>query len=186
MSELQSSVAPLAWQRIEGLVASLTGVYGHALARAIEQLERLEPTSGILAMERLCDDPLIESLLLLHGLHPLPLDARVERALARVRHAIGCPPDSIACARLTAATLTVRLSGSFRAHRASADAVQQAIRLALTEAAPEIVEVTIEGLDAADFAKGEGALVQIDLSRSRGSAGAREALDEGAELGGES
>jgi hypothetical protein len=34
-------------------------------------------------------DPLVESLLLLHGLHPLDVDARIQRALERVRPNLG-------------------------------------------------------------------------------------------------
>ena len=37
----------------------------------------------------LADDPLVESLLLLHGLHPLDVDARIQRALDRVRPYLG-------------------------------------------------------------------------------------------------
>ena len=39
--------------------------------------------------DRLLADPLVESLLLLHDLHPLDVDTRIQRALDRVRPYLG-------------------------------------------------------------------------------------------------
>ena len=40
-------------------------------------------------LDRLVADPLVESLLLLHGLHPLDVDTRIQRALDNVRPYLG-------------------------------------------------------------------------------------------------
>ena len=90
--------------------------------------------------DRLLADPLVESLLLLHDLHPLDVDTRIQRALDRVRpylgsHAagveyLGVGPDGVARLRLEgschgcpSSTVTVRLAieGAVRGRRARGD-----------------------------------------------------------------
>ena len=59
----------------EELVGLLVGLYGDGLGRIVAVLgEQGEAGEAMLA--KLADDPLVESLLLLHGLHPLDVDAR--------------------------------------------------------------------------------------------------------------
>src|SRR6266581_3805238 len=72
----------------EELVRLLVGLYGDGLGRIVALLaDRGEPGAEVIAV--LAEDPLVESLLLLHDLHPLDVDARVQRALDRVRPYLG-------------------------------------------------------------------------------------------------
>ncbi|GAA0950220.1 NifU family protein [Actinocorallia libanotica] len=57
-------------------VTLLTEVYGEALARVLEQVPEAEALTG---------DELVGHLLVLHELHPEPLEQRVGRALERLR-----------------------------------------------------------------------------------------------------
>ena len=72
----------------EELVRLLVGLYGDGLAHIVGALQD-DGDAGAAILERLTGDPLIESLLLLHGLHPLDVDARIQRALDRVRPYLG-------------------------------------------------------------------------------------------------
>lgn len=65
-------------------VAGLTEVYGTALARMMDLASAGEASAGNLAA-----DELIGHLLVLHGLHPQPVEERVARALEEVRAATG-------------------------------------------------------------------------------------------------
>ena len=67
----------------EELVRLLVGLYGDGLTHIVGAL-REEGEAGAETLDRLTGDPLVESLLLLHGLHPLDVDARIQRALDRV------------------------------------------------------------------------------------------------------
>ena len=92
-------------------------------------------------------DPLVEGLLILHDLHPLDVDARIQQALDRVRpylgsHAggveyLGVDDDGIA---------RLRLEGSCHGCPSSTVTVQLAIQGAIEEAAPEVTEVVVEGV----------------------------------------
>ena len=72
----------------EELVGLLVGLYGDGLTQIATVLAASGP-DGAAMLAKLADDPLVESLLLLHGLHPLDVDARIQRALDRVRPYLG-------------------------------------------------------------------------------------------------
>ena len=68
--------------------ALLVGLYGDGLGQIMTLLAEPSP-AGAAMIAALADDPLVESLLLLHDLHPLDVDARIQRALDRVRPYLG-------------------------------------------------------------------------------------------------
>ena len=75
------------------------------------------------------DDPLVESLLLLHGLHPLDVDARIQRALDRVRPYLGSHAGGRAVSRRGATGVArLRLEGSCHGCPSSTVTVQLAIK----------------------------------------------------------
>ena len=60
----------------EELVGLLVGVYGEGLAHIMTAIADVGP-AGTALLAQLTDDPLVESLLLLHDLHPLDVDAGI-------------------------------------------------------------------------------------------------------------
>jgi hypothetical protein len=67
------------------LTRALLALHAAGLGRVLE-------LAGRETAARLADDPAVSGLLLLHGLHPHPADARVARALERMRpqfHSLG-------------------------------------------------------------------------------------------------
>lgn len=106
----------------EELVRVLASLHGECLRRIVAAIDRD-------AIERLCADPLVASLLITHGLHPVPLEERVRRAI-----------ESIAGAELVSASedcVDVRFNGSSN--------VVPAIEQAVFRAAPEVIEVRVAG-----------------------------------------
>lgn len=84
LEEVESVAGPVAWPRVEALVAALVDLYGTGLQRTVECAREAARNSGELD-DRLVRDELVASLLLLHGLHPLGLEQRIGVALERVR-----------------------------------------------------------------------------------------------------
>lgn len=72
--------------RARTLVARILELHGAALGRLLEILGRRAP--GPEVTEDLAADEVVASVLLLHGLHPHPLAARVKEALDRTAPAI--------------------------------------------------------------------------------------------------
>jgi len=79
LAELRARCGADAAEVAEELVTCLVRLYGTGLAsvmRIVGDDDRLRA--------RLIADPLVESLLLVHDLHPLDTDARIRRALGRL------------------------------------------------------------------------------------------------------
>lgn len=140
----------------EELVRLLVGLYGDGLTRIVAVLrESGEDGAGILGI--LADDPLVEGLLLLHDLHPLDLDARVQRALDRVRPYLGSHAGGVRYLGVSDGVARLLLEGSCNGCPSSAVTVRLAIEGAVLAAAPEVTEVVVEGMTTAP----EPALIQI-------------------------
>src|SRR5438876_2752943 len=131
----------------EELVRLLVGMYGDGLAAIMAALaEEGEP--GWAVTDRLTADPLVEGLLLLHGLHPLDVDTRVQRALDQVRPYLGSHAGGVQYLGVTEGVARLRLEGSCHGCPSSTVTVRLAIEGAVQDAAPEVTEVVVEGMTA--------------------------------------
>ena len=79
LAELRARSGPQAADVAEELVTCLVRLYGAGLAAVM----RIAGDDDRL-LARLIADPLVESLLLIHDLHPLDTATRIRRALARI------------------------------------------------------------------------------------------------------
>jgi Fe-S cluster biogenesis protein NfuA len=142
----------------EELVALLVGLYGDGLTQIMTILADQGP-QGEAMIEALAADPMIESLLLLHDLHPLDVDTRIQRALDRVRPYLGSHAGGVEYLGVFDGVARLRLEGSCHGCPSSTVTVQLAIEGAVQDAAPEVVEVVVEGMTTAPPA--EPKLLQI-------------------------
>jgi Fe-S cluster biogenesis protein NfuA len=130
----------------EELTGLLVGLYGDGLGRIVATLRDAGPAgAGLLAA--MTEDPLVESLLLLHDLHPLDVDTRIQRALDRVRPYLGSHAGGVEYLGVTAdGVARLRLEGSCVGCPSSTVTVRLAITDAVKDAAPEVSEVAVEGM----------------------------------------
>ena len=131
----------------EELVRLLIGMYGDGLAAIMAALAQ-EGEPGRAIIDRLTADPLVEGLLLLHGLHPLDVDARIQRALDQVRPYLGSHAGGVQYLGVTGGVARLRLEGSCHGCPSSTVTVRLAIEGAVQDAAPEVTEVAVEGMTA--------------------------------------
>jgi hypothetical protein len=125
LAELRTRAGPETAGTAEELVTCLVTLYGTGL----ERIMRLTRDDSKL-QARLIADPLVESLLLIHDLHPLDVGTRVRRALGRL--GIGAELLSVD----DDGTAVVRLG------RAGA-VVTEEVERAVTDAAPELAGVRL-------------------------------------------
>lgn len=126
---------PAVARKAEEVVGLLVDLYGEALARVVE----------LTGAEQLADEPLVASLLVLHGLHPDGIETRIERALDRIRPGFG--GKKLDVVRLDDdGALRLRLSSPLDGCPSTIGTVQQTVEDAVTEWAPEVTSVFIEGL----------------------------------------
>jgi len=143
--------AEVAAQRIDQLLQELrsrpdrrAADIGEELTRCLVQLygAGLARIAGLLGPGRLadlCADPLVESLLLVHDLHPLDAGARIERALARLR--LADEPEYLGID--DAGVVRLRLAGAGGCPSSRQAAVHR-IEEAVAQAAPEVTGVVVE------------------------------------------
>jgi len=166
LDDLRGMAGPSAWQRIEELLRLLVELYGAGLERLVRYARESGADAGAL-QDRACSDELLSSLLLLHGLHPLPVEERVRRAVEAVRGRLGASASGLELLSLPSdGTVRVRVQGARTggcpsSRSSTASVVEQAIQ----DAAPEITRVEFE--DVAAGGPG-GRLVTIGGARRRG------------------
>jgi hypothetical protein len=145
-------------------VTRLIALYGSALGRTLLLVQEAGKLDDPLRT-RLCADELVSSLMALHGMHPEPLLVRARAAVDRVRALLGDAAGAIDLALDgERRVLDVMLAGQWRCALPRA-AVDEALRRAIEEAAPELAAIEISGTDWS--AETAPPLVQLDLSRSR-------------------
>jgi Fe-S cluster biogenesis protein NfuA/nitrite reductase/ring-hydroxylating ferredoxin subunit len=124
-------------------VRAVLAVHGEALARLVGLIEE-RGDCGLL--EELAGDPAIAGLLLLHGLHPVPLAQRVAQALDRVRPYLGSHGGSVQLLGLEEGVVRLRLEGSCHGCPSSGLTLRYAIEQAIQELAPDVTGIQVEGL----------------------------------------
>ena len=124
----------------EELVRTVVSVYGEGLTRLLELLREHDDGDNII--DALCRDELLTSLLIVHDLHPVPLETRIERALDGVRPYLRSHGGEVAVAGISDdGVVELRLSGTCDGCPSSSATMQLAVERAILAAAPEIAEV---------------------------------------------
>ncbi len=150
LEEVRAMASPPAWQRIDELIRLILELYGAGLGKIVEIAATGGP-AGEALLNRLADDDLIASLLILHGLHPDDFAARVRKALIQVRPYLGSHGGDVELLAADAATGVVRLrmAGSCESCPSSTMTVKLAVEGAIKELAPEVTSIEVEGLEPA-------------------------------------
>lgn len=141
LEELEKTVGPATWPRVEALVAALVSLYGAGLERILAHARAAAATREGLEV-LLAGDDLLASLLLVHGLHPIRLERRVEVGLRRLRAELPM------AARLELVAVD---GGVVRLRSVGVEGPPPAMHLvarAIEREAPEITGVEVDGLSA--------------------------------------
>jgi hypothetical protein len=133
------------------LLESVMDLHGEALERILRRLSGAG-AAGEGVLDSLAADPVVSSVLLLYGLHPLDFDTRVRRAIERARAALrsyGVEPEVVST---NGGAIRIRLRGVTDAF--TARAVRSAVEDEVYADAPDATTLTLAGLEkfaAPDF-----------------------------------
>ena len=140
LGQLRAAGDPATAEVAEEVVRLVVELYGAGLERAVE-------LAGPEAMDRLVEDELVASLLVLHGLHPKDTETRVVEALDQVRPYLGSHAGGVELLGVDpGGVVHLRLEGSCDGCPSSTMTVKLAIERAIEEAAPEVTRVEVENL----------------------------------------
>src|SRR5947209_15930391 len=121
------------------LVRTVLDLHAAGLARLLELAAQSgDPGGGL--VERFARDPLVSNLLVLHGLHPVPVERRVADAIDRVRFRLRPRGGDVELLAVTEEMIRVRLRGD----PSSGPALRLAVEEALTEVAADVPTLEIE------------------------------------------
>jgi Fe-S cluster biogenesis protein NfuA len=128
-------------EQAEELVRTIISVYGEGIERMLSIVHSELGDRSEAVFDRLCEDELVESLLCLHGLHPVALEDRVRQALESVLPYVKSHKGNMEISRIEGDIVYVRLEGSCDGCPASATTLKLAVERAILERVPEIREV---------------------------------------------
>ncbi len=98
------------------------------------------------AQRQFAADPLVGSLLLLYGLHPVDLETRVHQALEKVRPLLKSHGGNVDLLGIDDGVVRLKLQGSCHGCPSSAQTLHNAIEEAIYEFAPDVAELKVEGV----------------------------------------
>jgi Fe-S cluster biogenesis protein NfuA/nitrite reductase/ring-hydroxylating ferredoxin subunit len=136
---------------LEQCVESLLSFYGRGLERILDLVEEAGP-EGRKVYDILVNDGAVRGLLLIHNLHPVPLETRLREALDKIRPYMESHGGNVEVLSLENDIARLRLQGHCKSCPSSAVTMELAIRGAIEEACPDLMGFEVEGLDSAPLA----------------------------------
>ena len=116
------------------LVQALLDMYGEGLERIVAACDDVP-----------VDDELVAHLLFLHGLHPVPVEDRVMRALDEVRPYLIAHGGGVDLLGIEDGVVRLRLEGACNGCPSSALTLTTAVEDAILRAAPDVERIVAEG-----------------------------------------
>jgi Fe-S cluster biogenesis protein NfuA/nitrite reductase/ring-hydroxylating ferredoxin subunit len=160
-ARLESSPDSPTRELADELISAVVQMYGAGLERIVGALIDAGADGERIAAS-LAEDPLVATLLLIHDLHPVPLEQRVQEALDSVRPYMESHGGNVELLSLENGIARLHLRGSCSDCSASSVTLELAIKRALEEAAPDLEGLEVEGVAPARPTGGSES-VWIDL-----------------------
>jgi Fe-S cluster biogenesis protein NfuA/nitrite reductase/ring-hydroxylating ferredoxin subunit len=167
LARLEELPDRVAREQANDTVAALLDLYGAALERIVEEVAAVDSEGRVVAA--LGEDELVSHVLLLHDLHPLPLEARVQEALDGVRPYLASHGGDVELKGVEDGVVQLALQGSCSGCPSSTVTLKLAIEDAIQKAAPDVVEIVAAGvapeapvLGGNGNGNGNGQLIQLE------------------------
>ncbi|MEA2296888.1 MAG: hypothetical protein QOE86_4527 [Solirubrobacteraceae bacterium] len=138
-------------------VTALLDLYGEGLGRFVDHVAAHDDDGSLAGA--VAADPLVAHLLLVHGLHPVPLRDRVLGALNDVRPYLESHGGNVELLGTEDGVVRLRLEGSCSGCPSSTMTLKLAIESAIYKAAPDVDRVEADGAP-----QEEAPLLQIELA----------------------
>ncbi|MGI8437049.1 MAG: NifU family protein [Chthoniobacterales bacterium] len=132
--------------QVRELVQALLGLHAEGLDRTLEIVYDHAPNADAV-INRLTEDNLVSNLLLLHGLHPLPIETRVRGAIEAVKPRLGQHGGSVQLLGVTPeGVVRLALEGNCEGCPSSRMTLKFSIEEAIYAAAPDVTGREVDGL----------------------------------------
>ena len=146
VQRLENTSDPATRAMAQELVEAVIELHGVALERILRQIDALPDPSAVL--ESLAADPMISGVFSLHGIHPVPLEKRIEAALENARPYLKSHGGNVELLSIEEGKAHLRLQGSCGSCGSSLQTMKQTIESAIYDVAPEVVAVIADSAPA--------------------------------------
>jgi Fe-S cluster biogenesis protein NfuA len=123
----------------------LLELYGEGFARILALVAQ---SGGETTLRAFAEDELIAHLLMLHDLHPVNVETRVQAALEEVRPYLATHGGNVELLGVENGVVYLRLQGSCNGCPSSTQTLKTAIEEAILKAAPDVMKIEAEGVTA--------------------------------------
>lgn len=131
---------------LQECMETVLAFYGDGLARILEVVKGAGP-DGEKIFDALAHDDVVRGFLLIHGLHPMSLEARLREALDKVRPYLKSHGGNVELIRLQDDVAYLRLVGHCESCPSSAVTLELALRQAIEASCPDLAGFEVEGLE---------------------------------------
>ena len=146
IQELESIADPAVRASTTQLVQLIMEFHGTGLDRALEIVAEAGDT-GMALIEKLGRDPIVSSLLVLYGLHPDSLEDRVKKAVEQLVPKLQRDGVALQLLRIEEGTVRIQVTPGEHSCGSTSNTLQAAVEDAIYEAAPDVVSLSVEGLE---------------------------------------
>jgi Fe-S cluster biogenesis protein NfuA len=141
LGEIEAAADPNLRTATQELVQLVMDLHGAGLERMLELIRSSD--EGMI--EKLGRDELVASLLILYGLHPLDLEARVAQALDKARVRLRPHEGEVELLGIQEGVVRLRLHANGHGCGSSPDALKEIVETAVLNGAPDVASLIIEG-----------------------------------------
>jgi Fe-S cluster biogenesis protein NfuA len=130
----------------KALVQLLLDLHAAGFERALEIIAK-NGDAGQRAIDDLGRDPLVSSLLVLYGLHPLDLESRVAQAVEKIRPKVRKGGGELELVGMESGVVRLHLQVTGHSCGSTGKTLKAMVEEAMYEAAPDLSQLLIEGLE---------------------------------------
>ncbi len=146
VAEIESISDPALRSAARQLMQTLMELHGAALDRSLEIIVG-SGDPGMRIIDEMARDPLVGSVLVLHGLHPEDLETRVVKAVERLQAKLRREGSRVDLLAIEDGAVRVRVTPRENACASTSRTLRATVEDGIYEAAPDIASLAIEGLD---------------------------------------
>ncbi len=145
LQEVDSIADPKTRAKVGQIIQGIMEFHGAAFTRILEQISS-SAGAGRAAIDEMAKDELISSLFFLYGVHPQPLEMRVQAALDSARPYLASHGGNVELIGITdEGIVRLRMEGSCHGCPSSAVTMKLNIEKAIYERAPDVNGIQVEG-----------------------------------------
>jgi Fe-S cluster biogenesis protein NfuA/nitrite reductase/ring-hydroxylating ferredoxin subunit len=145
LGRIEALPYPGARELMQELMETVLGFYGVGLSRVLSVISEAN-ANGHDAFRALIHDEVIKGLLLIHDLHPLDLETRLQEALDQVRPYLKSHGGNVELVSLENQIAKLRLDGTCKSCASSSVTLELAIRQAIEQACPDLAHFEVEDI----------------------------------------